>query len=192
MRKNIIYIFCSLFIMSFFLSCGDDYEDYDSNVLPKESKLWGYFEGHIDNKYVSVANEKQTLGRKPVFSIRQAIDESATIKSDSINHIFTQVVLSEKIAFTIVLFKFTPKIRNASVTPLINCNEGYIRVLLKDETNDILKYVPVEDHPFKIEIINIEWESPLDPIIEVKISGRLFNVDNLSDSIVVDGVYGTR
>ncbi len=189
MKKIFFYI---LFTIPLFLSCEDNHEDYVSEVYPKESKQWGYFDGHIDNKYLNVTNKNYSLGRNPIFSIRQLIDESITMKSDSINYIYTEIILSEDISLGITLFKLSPKIRYASETPSLNCNEGYIKVLLKDETNNILSYTPLENHPFKIEIINIEWKSPLDPIVEVKISGNLFNVNNLNNSIAIEGVYGTR
>ncbi|MCS3161719.1 DUF5025 domain-containing protein [Bacteroides faecis] len=49
-----------------------------------------------------------------------------------------------------------------------------------------------KENPFRAEVINLTYADDTHPILEVKLDGVLYRLDNPKDSIIINGSYGTR
>lgn len=177
-----------LFFLTIFASCSNDNMNSEVTIedFPITSKRWGYFNGICDTIHFNVKNN--FLSEKDsIYSIRQIIDDDNT-SSDSINTISTGIMLPNNLKININIRNLHLGLKTTSSSQIINDNEAHI-IIYKDETT---YYQPCEEYPFQIEIIKSDWESELDPIIEVIIIGYLAKNTNTDEYIYIEAKYGTR
>lgn len=168
-------------------SCEGKDQDIIITELPKTSKFWGFFRGTVNEKKFDIINHRPS-NADSIYSIKQIINDNNTINNDRINDISTGIMLPNRMKLNINIRDLDLGNKKISLTPIIQNNESYIKAYW----DEAVYYKPKGNNTFIVEIIKIDWESKLDPIMEVKIKGYLFNNTDTNDSIYINAIYGTR
>lgn len=166
--------------------------------MPPRSKediwYWGYFKGEINGHKISLENEEYT---GPIHSLRSAYYFSSEweVLPDSINIMGTLIHYNDSSELRIRLHDLTPGERYVTVPVSRYWNENSINVTVFNNSSPKRKqalYIPSEENPFRIKIVDVSWVSIMEPIIEVELDGILYNSENQEDRMIIKAVYGTR
>ena len=192
---NLTYL---LFGMLLLFSCQSDEEvDNPRNYFSG----WGYFEGSIKGKNISLANDiYQSYTNKVVYckgyTEGTAVDR---VKGCVINIGYVAEANGRKTeVITIMLAK--PSIGVRQITngwPFIEyinydtmCNVDAIEI--RASTDKTHLYTPHQDEPFKVEITEITYQEDGHPhIIEGKLDGKLYDTES-GKVIEIHGEFGTK
>lgn len=170
----------------------------EDEIMPQRSKediwYWGYFKGEINGHKISLENEEYT---GPIHSLRHAYYFSSEweVFPDSINIMGTLIHYNDSSELRITLYDLSPSERYVTVPESRYWYENSINVTVFNNSSSKRKqalYIPSEENPFRIKIVDVSWVSIMEPIIEVELDGVLYNKENQKDIIVIKGMYGTR
>lgn len=186
--KKIIF----LISISFLLSCNSE---KDIPEPQDDSYYWGYFEGEINGKNISLRNKKQ---EEPVVSIGYDF-YAAGDSQDSIKGMWTSIHYSvEDESIHIDLYNPRVGIRYMTTSNKEWKKTGGIYISRFGKPNpggyyldSYYNYYPDPNKPFQVEILSTTYKNS-QPIVEVKLDGVLYRSDNMNDSIIVKGTYGAK
>lgn len=198
MRLNIYLIgaFFGMFILS---SCGND---DDETPAPKDdSWYWGYFKGTINGKEIAVENVGH--GDWPVRTSKHILnylpseeDEPNSIKMKTVIGMSTGIKYSEDESMGINIFDLYMGVRYITLSTRSDFIYDGIQISRDTQSdeyeNRYILYIPKKENPFRAEVINLTYADDTHPILEVKLDGVLYRLDNPKDSIIINGSYGTR
>uniref|UniRef100_S0DE14 Uncharacterized protein n=1 Tax=termite gut metagenome TaxID=433724 RepID=S0DE14_9ZZZZ len=201
MRKKRFSIpaICLLSVMILLPTCSKD--DNTPEADPKEHAWRGYFEGTFegtrkdDNMSVSFENER--------FDERTGSSLFCPTFGDwpnrySVVIMNTGIECGEGINLGLSISGLVPGIKHItkSYRRLEQEEYNYSTVVLTrrySPGSDPVEYVPGEDDPFELEILDVKWMSDSSfPAIEAKLRGVLHRKDNPQETITVNAVYGSR
>lgn len=133
----------------------------------------------------------------PIHSLRSAYYFSSEweVFPDSINRMGTLIHYNDSSELRITLHDLSPSERYVTVPVSRYWNENSINVTVFNNSSpkiSLAKYIPSEENPFRIKIVDVSWVSIMEPIIEVELDGVLYNKENQEDVMVIKGRYGTR
>lgn len=193
MKKTMITVLGYLLIcVALLSSCSNDEEKHPE--LERTDVGWGYFKGDINGTKVSLENN---WNNRSILSGRSAyyLFGEWKVMPDSINIMGTLVHYNESSELRITLYDLTPGERYLVLPEREYWYENCINVtIFSDSEKKKTKafYIPNTENPFRVEILDVQWLSFNDPVIEVKLDGVLYNTENKKDAIVINGTYGTR
>ncbi|WP_373828886.1 DUF5025 domain-containing protein [Bacteroides heparinolyticus] len=196
MKAKIIFpFFFFVYTIAIFLSCKKDEDTSLNDRSKKKDSYWGYFKGSVNGKYVQLDNSERTDNLSmPIYSIRESFyAKQAWTGIDSINILNTGIGIDEKTQLYIRLYKLNVGVRYLGTYDFDPkaWYESNIK-LTKAFPNGNIIYEANSRNPFKVEITNVTWLSYMDPIIDVKLEGILYNEKNPEDSIIIHARYGSR
>lgn len=197
-RIFLISVICLLFDMMWLSSCSKD--DGEPHVDPKEKAWWGYFEGtfegtqEADNMSVSFENERfnTRIGSNiAYYSPNGARDDMYNfgIKDTGIEYIDGSGI-GLSISGLVPGMKYVTKsFRTEKDEDLFYSTIMLTRRYSADY--DPVYYVPKEDDPFIIEILDVKWFSLYRPVVEARLEGTLYRKDAPEqDRITIKAVFG--
>lgn len=170
----------------------------EDEIMPQRSKediwYWGYFKGEINGHAISLENEEYT---GPIHSLRSAYYFSSEweVFPDSINRMGTLIHYNDSSELRITLYDLSPSERYVTVPESRYWYENSINVTVFNNSSPRRKqalYIPSEENPFRIKIVDVSWVSIMEPIIEVELDGILYSDENQENRMIIKGVYGTR
>jgi len=132
--------------------------------------------------------------RGPVQSVRSGIfsDAENGVIPNSINIITTSIFYDDTHSIDITLYDLTEGVRFLILPAPFTWYSSSIRIE-KSTPKGYLYYHPLEAEPFEVEIQQLKWISPREPVIlQASLSGILYNPENPTDRITIHATYGTR
>lgn len=182
--KHLSY-FISILLLVSFAACSDD-DDFERAETPLN---FGFFKGELNNKPISIENsdyEHLIHGRIYILNYRKA---DGTILDEP----------EERFGFSVMVFGEGEPELGLNFTPLKigkyemkgDCQPSDSSMI--SIQSDKVKYFPIKE-PVKLEITDIRYPEPgRAPIIEGKMEGVLYNLNNPQDSIVFKNItFGAR
>lgn len=162
-------------------SCSQDESVSILEKLTEKSPDWGYFNGTIGERNVSLENTKD-------IQFVQSSRRGVVLEGIS------QWFLRSAIQYTL---------NSYLVIDLHNLKKGthYIKYgygvdtfssFIKLQDDDQRQFYPKAEKPIKVEITDLQWIEPNLPILKANIEGVVYNTKDLNDSIVIKGSYGAR
>lgn len=191
MKVRLITVFISLLYCFSLFSCSSD-DDLTKERTKENTWYWGYFKGEINGQEVLLENEDYN---GPIRSGRSAyyFSKEWDVLPDSINIFSTLIHYNDSSELRITLYDLTPGERYITLSENAYWYQSCINATVFDSSSQIIaKYVPKEENPFRVEIVDVVWLSPIEPIVEVKLDGVLYNKEDKNDPVVIKGIYGTR
>lgn len=182
--KHLSY-FISILLLVSFAACSDD-DDFERAETPWN---FGYFKGELNNKPISIVNSDYDRLIHGSIYIESYIKADGTILDEP----------EERFGFSVMIFGEGEPELGLSFIPL---NKGKYEIKGDYHTSDSsmisiqsdkVKYYPIKE-PVKLEITDIRYPAPGHiPIIEGKMEGVLYNLNNPQDSIIFKNItFGAR
>lgn len=182
--KHLSY-FISILLLVSFVACSDD-DDFERVETPLN---FGYFKGDLNNKPISIENtEYDRLIHGRVY-ILNYIKADGTILDEPEEHF----------GFSVMIFGEGEPELGVSLSPIkkgkydIKGDYHFSDSCMISVQSDEVKYFPIKE-PVKLEITDIRYPAPgRVPIIEGKMEGVLYNLNNPEDSIIFKNItFGAR
>lgn len=179
----LMYIFFGTLL---FTSCSDEEEIYD----PREHSGWGYFEGTVNGKKVSVKNDVHN-------SFLSYTPQREEWDPNVVKGIAIGIALNEAEHIGISFYRLTEGMRfvTSAVDTDYNSDGIHFWHTIKPEDSysyDIV-YISKKDKPFKIEITNLTYYDTSNFVrVSARLDGVLYRTTNPQDSIVIRGSFEVR
>lgn len=182
--KHLSYFISILLLMSF-TACSDD-DDFERVETPWN---FGYFKGDLNDEPISIENTDYGHLIHGRIYILNYIKADGTILDEP----------EERFGFSVMVFgegepelglNFTPlKIGKYEIKGDYHPSDSSMISIQSDK----VKYFPIKE-PVKLEITDIRYPEPgRAPIIEGKMDGVLYNLNNPQDSIIFKNItFGAR
>lgn len=197
MMRKILYItFTAMFGLMFSLtSCNED--EQIENLIPSKENAWywGYFKGVIDG--VNVTLENKDLQTRPIRSVTRELREANQFAFYVYDYVGAMINYNDRSVLNVSLSISTIGERNLDSFYKDKWNENSIYVVIYASPSKKLNeqkaiYVPIKDHPFRANIIDLTWLSESERAIEVELDGVLQNINDPNDTLCICGTYGIR
>lgn len=197
MMRKILYItsiamFCLMFSLT---SCNED-EQIENSIPSKENTwYWGYFKGVIDG--VNVTLENKDLQTRPIRSVTRELREANQFAFYVYDYVGAMINYNDRSVLNVSLSISTIGERYLDSFYKDKWNENSIYVVIYASPSKKLNeqkaiYVPIKDHPFRANIIDLTWLSESEQAIEVELDGVLQNINDPNDTLCICGTYGIR
>lgn len=197
MMRKILYItsiamFCLMFSLT---SCNED-EQIENSIPSKENTwYWGYFKGVIDG--VNVTLENKDLQTRPIRSVTRELREANQFAFYVYDYVGAMINYNDRSVLNVSLSISTIGERYLDSFYKDKWNENSIYVVIYASPSKKLNeqkaiYVPIKDHPFRANIIDLTWLSESERAIEVELDGLLQNINDPNDTLCICGTYGIR
>jgi len=193
-RKPLIISSFTILCFVLLTSCSHDESPLSKEESKENTWYWGFFNGEINGNEISLKNNNT---ERVINSNRSSYYFSGDweVLPDSVNIMGTLINYNDSSELRVTLYDLTLGERYITKSENLQWNESCINIVLNKDSAIKTRekyYVPSQENPFKVEIINVLWISPTKPIIEVKLDGVLYNQDDANDVIVIQGIYGSR
>ena len=123
-------------------------------------------------------------------------DEPNSIKMKTVIGMSTGIKYSENESMGINIFDLYMGVRYITLSTRSDFIYDGIQISRDTQSdeyeNRYILYIPKKENPFRAEVINLTYADDTHPILEVKLDGVLYRLDNPKDSIIINGSYGTR
>lgn len=197
MMRKILYItFIAMFGLMFSLtSCNED-EQIENSIPSKENAwYWGYFKGEIDG--VNVTLENKDLQTRPIRSVTRELREVNQFAFYVYDYVGAMINYNDRSVLNVSLSISTIGERYLDSFYKDKWSENSIYVVIYASPSKKLNeqkaiYVPIKEHPFLANIIDLTWLSESEQAIEVELDGVLQNIDDPNDTLRICGTYGIR
>lgn len=197
MMRKILYItFIAMFCLMFSLtSCNED-EQIENSIPSKENTwYWGYFKGVIDG--INVTLENKDLQTRPIRSVTRELREANKLAFYVYDYVGAMINYNDRSVLNVSLSISTIGERYLDSFYKDKWNENSIYVVIyaspsKKPNEQKAIYVPIKDHPFRANIINLTSLSEGELAIEVELDGLLQNINDPNDTLCICGTYGIR
>lgn len=196
MRKILDITFIAMFCLMFSLtSCNED-EQIENSIPSKENTwYWGYFKGVIDG--VNVTLENKDLQTRPIRSVTRELREANQFAFYVYDYVGAMINYNDRSVLNVSLSISTIGERYLDSFYKDKWNENSIYVVIYASPSKKLNeqkaiYVPIKDHPFRANIIDLTWLSESERAIEVELDGVLQNINDPNDTLCICGTYGIR
>jgi|GEM_PF-657697 len=197
MMRKILYItFTAIFGLMFSLtSCNED-EQIENSIPSKENTwYWGYFKGEIDG--VNVTLENKDLQTRPIRSVTRELREVNQFAFYVYDYVGAMINYNDRSVLNVSLSISTIGERYLDSFYKDKWSENSIYVVIyaspsKKNNEQKSIYVPIKEHPFRANIIDLTWLSESEQAIEVELDGVLQNIDDPNDTLRICGTYGIR
>lgn len=196
MRKILDITFIAMFCLMFSLtSCNED-EQIENSIPSKENTwYWGYFKGVIDG--VNVTLENKDLQTRPIRSVTRELREANQFAFYVYDYVGAMINYNDRSVLNVSLSISTIGERYLDSFYKDKWNENSIYVVIYASPSKKLNeqkaiYVPIKDHPFRANIIDLTWLSESELAIEVELDGVLQNINDPNDTLCICGTYGIR
>lgn len=197
MMRKILYItFTAMFGLMFSLtSCNED-EQIENSIPSKENTwYWGYFKGEIDG--VNVTLENKDLQTRPIRSVTRELREVNQFAFYVYDYVGAMINYNDRSVLNVSLSISTIGERYLDSFYKDKWSENSIYVVIYASPSKKLNeqkaiYVPIKEHPFRANIIDLTWLSENEQAIEVELDGVLQNIDDPNDTLRICGTYGIR
>lgn len=197
MMRKILYItFTAMFGLMFSLtSCNED--EQIENLIPSKENAWywGYFKGVIDG--VNVTLENKDLQTRPIRSVTRELREVNQFAFYVYDYVGAMINYNDRSVLNVSLSISTIGERYLDSFYKDKWSENSIYVVIYASPSKKLNeqkaiYVPIKDHPFRANIIDLTWLSESERAIEVELDGVLQNINDPNDTLCICGTYGIR
>lgn len=176
-------------------SCNED-EQIENSIPSKENTwYWGYFKGEIDG--VNVTLENKDLQTRPIRSVTRELREVNQFAFYVYDYVGAMINYNDRSVLNVSLSISTIGERYLDSFYKDKWSENSIYVVIYASPSKKLNeqkaiYVPIKEHPFRANIIDLTWLSESEQAIEVELDGVLQNIDDPNDTLRICGTYGIR
>ncbi len=198
MKKRVLValscLLCSLVLLP---SCDNDDEKLPKQKTKEEDIHWGYFEGTIGGKEISLKNTGYPNIYEPVSSQKRGVWPLHKEGPDTINIMNTVINYDDYNALSVFLYDLKPGVRYLTKSWWEDWFVSYMALYHyyrgpEDKIKVVAEYIPKEDDPFQVEIMEVIWVDFCTPIIKVELDGTLYNKEYPYDPIAIKGIYESR
>ena len=193
-RNSLILSLFTILCCVSLMSCSQDVSPLSEEESKENTWYWGFFSGEINGNEISLKNNST---ERVINSNRSSyyFSRDWEVLPDSVNIMGTLINYNDSSELRVTLYDLTLGERYITKSDNLQWHESYINIVVNRDS--VIKtrekyYVPSQEKPFKVEIINVLWISPAKPIIEVNLDGVLYNKEDANDAIAIQGTYGSR
>lgn len=182
--KHLSYFISILLLMSF-TACSDD-DDFERVETPWN---FGYFKGDLNDKPISIENtDYDLLIHDSIYILKYIKADGTTLDEPEEQFGFSVLVFGEDEP-ELGIFLAPLKKRKYEIKGDYHAPDSSMFSIQSDK----VKYFPIKE-PVKLEITDIRYPEPgRIPIIEGKMEGVLYNLNNPQDSIIFKNItFGAR